>query len=164
MIMLCYDGSEDARAAIEKAAELYPAQAVTVVTVWQPVMEVWARATPGFGMVPSIPNSVEIDEATNRAAKETAAEGVALADKLGLKAEPLVVTQQTTPGRDLLKAAEDLDASVIVMGTRGLGRVKSLLLGSVSHELIQRADRSVTVVPSSGLASSRAEDLAKDLD
>ena len=61
MIVICFDGSKDARAAIERASELYPSQPATVVTVWEPMMEVWARATPGFGLVPSVPNAEELE-------------------------------------------------------------------------------------------------------
>ena len=45
------------------------------------------------------------------------------------------------------------------MGSRGLTGLKSVLLGSVSHELIQHADRTVAVVPSPGVAASRARDI-----
>jgi len=42
------------------------------------------------------------------------------------------------------------------MGSRGLTGLKSLLLGSVSHAVIQRADRAVIVVPSTEVAASRS--------
>jgi hypothetical protein len=41
------------------------------------------------------------------------------------------------------------------MGSRGLTGLKSLLLGSVSHAVVQRADRTVIIVPSSEVARSR---------
>jgi nucleotide-binding universal stress UspA family protein len=44
------------------------------------------------------------------------------------------------------------------MGSRGLTGVKSLLLGSVSHAVIQHADRTVIVVPSSEVAAARARE------
>jgi nucleotide-binding universal stress UspA family protein len=164
MIVICFDGSKDARAAIERAGELYPSQPATVVTVWEPMMEVWARATPGFGLVPSVPNAEELDQETRKAADETASEGVKLAAERGLEAKPLVVTQQTTPAQAILAAADELDASVIVVGTRGLRGVKSVLLGSVSNELVHHADRSVTVVPSAELAELRAKALLNEPD
>ena len=48
------------------------------------------------------------------------------------------------------------------MGSRGLTGVKSLLLGSVSHEVIQHADRTVVVVPSPHVAESRAKEIHED--
>jgi nucleotide-binding universal stress UspA family protein len=38
------------------------------------------------------------------------------------------------------------DADEIIIGARGLGRVRTLL-GSVSQELLHRVDRPVTVIP-----------------
>jgi nucleotide-binding universal stress UspA family protein len=159
MILICYDGSKDSRAAVERAAELFASQPATILTVWQPFMEVVARTTVGFGLVPALPDPEEIDEASRTAAKQTASEGVKLAGALGLKAEPRIATQVTTTGRTILKEADEVGASVVVMGTRGLTGVKSLLLGSVSHEVIQHADRTVAVVPSPEVAASRAREV-----
>ncbi len=58
----------------------------------------------------------------------------------------------------ILEQAADVDASAIVLGSRGLTGLKSLLLGSVSHAVIQHADRPVIVVPSRELAAGRAAD------
>ena len=44
---------------------------------------------------------------------------------------------------------------VIVMGTRGLAGVKSMLLGSVSHAVLQHADRAVMIVPSPSVVEHR---------
>ena len=163
MILICYDGSADARSAIEHAAELFRDEPVTVLTVWQPFMEIAARSSMGFGLVPSISDPTEVDKASEKAATQTAKEGVGLATKLGMKAQPVVCSQRTTTARAILAQAERAGAQAIVMGSRGLTGVKSLLLGSVSHEVIQHADRTVVVVPSPEVAKSRARE-AKEED
>ena len=122
MVLLCYDGSADSRAAIEGAAELFADQPVTVLTVWQPFVEVVARTTVGFGMVPSIPDSDDIDDASAKSAEQTAGEGVELAQKLGLSAKPVTSVQTSTTARAILAEADKLGASAIVMGVPGPDR------------------------------------------
>lgn len=46
------------------------------------------------------------------------------------------------------------------MGSRGLTSVKSLVLGSASHAVLQHADRTVIVVPSPQVAAARERDRA----
>lgn len=61
--------------------------------------------------------------------------------------------------RTVLAEADRAGADAIVMGSRGLTGLKSLLLGSVSHEVLQHADRTVVVVPSPQVAQSRAREV-----
>lgn len=154
MILICYDGSADAKAAIEHAGELLGSQAATVLTVWQPFIEVLAGS--GFGPAPAILNFEELDEASRTNAEQRAAEGTALARRAGFNATPRTCSQVTTAAAAILSQAEALGARAIVMGSRGLTGLKSVLLGSVSHVVIQHADRTVIVVPSPEVAAARA--------
>jgi len=52
--------------------------------------------------------------------------------------------------RRICDVAEETDAATIVLGARGLSRVGSLLLGSVSSAVLVHAKRSVLVVPRHG--------------
>lgn len=162
MILICYDGSDDARAAVEQAARLFPNQPATVLTVWEPFAEVVARSTVGFGLVPSVPDAEQIDEASKKAAEQAATEGAELASSLGLTAEARSRSQASTTAQAILAEARDSGADAIVMGTRGLTGLKSLLLGSVSHDTIQHADRTVVVIPSPELAASREREAREE--
>lgn len=55
----------------------------------------------------------------------------------------------TTPGRAanaIVDTAKEENAGLIVMGSRGLSDIEGLLLGSVTHKVLQHADRPVLVV------------------
>lgn len=51
------------------------------------------------------------------------------------------------PAAMIVGAAENLDAVEIVMGTRGVGMLSSVTLGSVAYKVVHLARRSVTLVP-----------------
>lgn len=53
----------------------------------------------------------------------------------------------------LLRTADDLNASMLVVGTRGLGLLSGLLLGSISRYLLFTTDRPLVVVPSESTLS-----------
>lgn len=50
------------------------------------------------------------------------------------------------PATEIAKAAKDLPADTVVMGSRGLTRLKSLLLGSVAMKVMARSALPVTLV------------------
>ena len=155
MILICYDGSDDARAAVEHAGDLLRGHPATVLTVWPPFAHILASTTTGLGAMAGLVNMEEIDEASRKQAEQHARDGTELARKSGLEATPRTCSQDTTSANAILSEAEAVGAEAIVMGSRGLTGLKSLLLGSVSHAVIQHADRTVIVVPSTRVASAR---------
>jgi nucleotide-binding universal stress UspA family protein len=54
------------------------------------------------------------------------------------------------PARAIADVARARDADEIIVGARGLSRVRALL-GSVSHELLHIADRPVLVIPAAAV-------------
>ena len=50
------------------------------------------------------------------------------------------------PAERIIAYAKDHDLDMIVMGSRGLGSFKGLLLGSVSNKVSHRADRTCVIV------------------
>jgi nucleotide-binding universal stress UspA family protein len=157
MILLCYDGSADAQAAIDEAGRLMPGSQATVLVIWETVLETMSRHGSfgiGFGMVGGY-DAEGADAAIKQGALDTAAAGVLRAAAAGLIAQPRVVNREGDIAALILAEAADLGAGVIVLGTRGRGGVKSLMLGSVSHAVLHHADRAVLVVPAPSLAEER---------
>lgn len=56
------------------------------------------------------------------------------------------VSRAGDPAEGIIRYAEELPDSMIIMGARGLGRVGELLLGSVSHRVVHHAPCPVTIV------------------
>ena len=50
------------------------------------------------------------------------------------------------PAERIIDYAKDHDVDIIVIGSRGLGTFKGLLLGSVSNKVTHRADRTCVIV------------------
>jgi nucleotide-binding universal stress UspA family protein len=158
MILVCYDGSADAQAAIDQAGLLMAGSDATVLMIWETVLETMTRHGSlgmGFGMIGPYGDDGSSDAAIKRGAVDTAAEGARRAVAAGLVAQPRIVNRDDEIAAVILAEAADVDADVIVLGTRGLGGVKSLMLGSVSHAVLHHADRPVLVVPSPGLCEQR---------
>jgi len=154
VILIAYDGSDDAKAAIEQAGKLFPGQQVMILNVWQRFIDTMARTGAGLGV---IVDYEEIDSEAEKAAREKAEEGAALARESGLDARAETAVVDTTVADAILNAATQADGGAIVCGSRGFSGVKSLILGSVSNHILQHADLPVVVVPSPTVAKARAE-------
>lgn len=62
----------------------------------------------------------------------------------GVEAEPHITDAPAAPA--VVRVAEEVDADLIVMGTRGMTGVKHLLLGSVAERTLRMAPCSVLTV------------------
>ena len=151
-ILLAYDGSEDAQHAIEHAAALRPGADVVVIYVRQP-LEGLAGHLEGH---PALEEVGDIDAAARDGAERLAAEGAERAREAGLDAAPRVASATEAAADTIVRVADELDASLIVVGSRGRRRIASLVLGSVSHNVVHQTGRPVLIVPSPSLAAARA--------
>jgi nucleotide-binding universal stress UspA family protein len=154
MILIAYDGSEDAKAAIEQAARLFPGEPTTVLTVWQRFIDTMTRV--GGGLNTAVDYG-EIDDDIETGAREKAQEGVQLAKEAGLDAQGRTTVVETSVAGAILAEADAVDAGAVVCGSHGYSGLKSLMLGSTSHQVLQHADRPVVVVPSPDVARARAQ-------
>jgi nucleotide-binding universal stress UspA family protein len=143
-LLLCYDGSEDAKRAIEGAGALFAGRRALVVTVWQPTAVVdsfaWLGATAGEV------DFFELDRAAAEAGGGIAEEGARVALEADLKAEPVAVEATGPVWTTIVEIADRNNAEVIVMGSRGLTGVRSMLLGSVSSAVVHHADRPTLII------------------
>lgn len=155
MILICYDGSPDSQAAIAHAGELMRGESATVLTVWEPFINVMSRVGAGLAYWDGV-DLEEIDAESERNAQARAEEGAEQARQAGLNPQPRNRARGATIAETILSEADEVGANTIVLGTRGLTGLKSVLLGSVSHAVLQHADRPVIVVPSPEIAAKRA--------
>lgn len=145
--LIAFDGSADAERAIAFAALLLPGAKVTVLTVWEPLqVGLMSLATP---MTPAIDWS-QTDHDAEETASHVARRGAHLAAQAGLDAHPRWDADGGNVWDEITAVADDLDARMIVTGSRGLSGMRSMLSGSVSTHVVHLAGRPVLVVPSDG--------------
>ena len=138
-IVVGVDGSDVAREALAYAAReagLRKAR-LRIVSAWEIPPTVYAG-----GLAPALDQ--ETIEGFGDGAKQVVQDAIAQAKKLepGVETDGRVAEGQAA--EVLLQEAKEAD--LIVVGNRGLGGFGSLLLGSVSHQVVQHAACPVTVV------------------
>lgn len=141
--VVAVDGSKESEAALLTAAKWSAeiGSLLRVVVAWHPPF-----AVPYLGPIPTEEQSLYESETTraSRAAAAISRRAVEMATAAhpGLTVETFVSSGR--PAEVILDAAQD--ASVIIMGARGRGDFTSLLLGSVSREVMEHAHCPVYIV------------------
>lgn len=144
-LLIAYDGSDDAKAAVALSGHLFDGSTAVVLTVWDGFTEVVTRAS---GSLASTFDFEQINEQCAQWARERAADGAGRARVAGLQAETRVAERGESIADTILEEAERTGAELVVVGTRGLSGVKSFLLGSVSRAVLRHARLPVLVAPS----------------
>ena len=130
-ILVAVDGSEVSHRALERVARFMKEAEVALVTVARPIY----RDPPYTGYADPK------DEGEQR--------GVLFAARDVLEGEGVSSTGLAPvgdPADEILKAAKQFEAELIVIGARSLGTVERLVLGSVSTKVMHEADCDVLIV------------------
>src|SRR5262249_30655654 len=137
-ILICYDGSDDARGMIEGAAAVLGPRRAVVLQVKPTLTLAESFATLSSGVSGS-----EMEDLNQSEAQAHARTGADLARRAGFDAEARGTVAPTT-GTGIVDVADEVDASVIVI-SRGVTGFHELLEGSVTRDVADHTDRPVLV-------------------
>jgi nucleotide-binding universal stress UspA family protein len=133
-IVVGYDASPGARAALDRALELAAA--------------LGDRLIIGFGVAPPAPVGEEVRahrQTLRDHAEKMTTEALERAQGSGVDVEVALVEERASSA--LVSLAADNDARMIVVGSYGERPLKGAILGSTPHKLLHLAERPVLVVP-----------------
>jgi nucleotide-binding universal stress UspA family protein len=136
-VVCCVDGSDESRSAAALAAFLGDRLGLPLVLL----SVVGAVTQPGVSAAPAGQERLAAEE--RREAEEALRE---VAAGVGAAEAELRVELGAAAAR-ILAVCEGEGASLVVLGSRGRGRMKAAMLGSVSREVAARAPCPVLVVP-----------------
>ena len=140
-VLICYDASEGARRAIDAAARLLGPRRAVVLDLGPAI-----TATESLAALSPVVPGAEMEELNAADASTRALDGAERARRAGFHAEARGgIGEPTWEG--IVDVADELDAAVIVMGSRGQTGARELLDGSVSHQVAEHAGRPVLIVP-----------------
>ncbi len=147
-ILAAIDGSPDSEQALTQASDLAESEHARL-TLFSAVVPPPSFAYTGMGgdVVTKLTEEAEADsEKLLRAALEQVPDDVSVTTVLSKE-----------PARPaILRQLEQGDHDLLVMGSRGRGAVRSVLLGSVSHYVLHHSPVPVLIVHAEDTASGRA--------
>jgi nucleotide-binding universal stress UspA family protein len=160
-ILLAFDGSKEACAATRAAVEISNATSSELHVVYSLNTELW-RSYPGQ----IIPNTREEDlledlEESKRKARAWIDRQAERIRAEGANVEEVYLAFGK-PDEAIVKLGEELEAGLIVTGSRGLGGVRRALMGSVSDSVVRHAHCPVLVVRGGDRRQRAAERVANE--
>jgi nucleotide-binding universal stress UspA family protein len=132
-VIVGYDGSDHAKEAVRVGVEVGKAYGDKVIVAF------------GYGLNPVAGEIHDYHAALKDLADKRLTEATKLASADGAEVEAVIV--ERPPAEALATLAQERDARVIVVGTRGEGPLRGALLGSTPHKLLHLAHCPVLVVP-----------------
>ena len=145
-ILVCVDGSEQSKKALEEAAliaEGCKASEVALIHVYEPRIDMFYSYE---GITPEQMDLFrEMMENQKKEAEKILSEALKFLEGKNLKTRTIL--KEGHPSRTIVEVAREEGFDMIVLGSRGLGGLKRLFLGSVSNAVLQEAhEGSVLIV------------------
>ena len=147
-ILVCTDGSEQSKKAMEEAAKIAGGCSVDEVTVIHTYerTQVFPMWDEGYHIAQEELERLRRMEAQDRRdeKEKLLQEAVDFFAGKNIKANKILV--EGHPAETIAKIADEEGYDMLVVGSRGLGGLKKLMLGSVSNALLQEVSTNVLVV------------------
>jgi nucleotide-binding universal stress UspA family protein len=132
-IVVGYDGSDYAKAALDVALEIAQSRGEELVIAF------------AYELNHAIGEIGDYHHALEELAQSRLKEGAALIGDAGIEVHAVIMEE--APARALVDLAEQHDARMIVVGTRGEHPLAGALIGSTPQKLMHLSTRPVLVVP-----------------
>jgi nucleotide-binding universal stress UspA family protein len=140
-VLICYDDSSASRRAIDVAAAILGPRRAVVLDVGP-----YVTAAESIALTSSVVPGSAFEEVNEDDAQRRARVGAEHAREVGFDAQASAELGAPT-WEAIIDAADEIDAALIVMGSRGLRGAKEALDGSVSHQVAEHSGRPVLIVP-----------------
>ncbi|MBW6464020.1 MAG: universal stress protein [Bacillota bacterium] len=149
-ILVCLDGSEKSKKVLEKASQIAAGCQVNdlaVIHVYEPRLD---PTSPSWGSrshsLTDEDNAYmcRLREQEKEERQKYLQEAVKFFEEKSLKARAIL--KEGHPAHTIVSTATEEGSDMIVIGSRGLGGLKKVFLGSVSSAVIQEADNCTVAV------------------
>ena len=145
-IIVAYDGSAGADAAIAAMPQILAGRRAIVVSVWDSIAPLVAGSLVAIPAVVAHEAAENLDRESERQAAVVAERGAASLRERGFDAGASALRSDGSTWATIAECAEHENAAAVVVGAHGRSPVASALLGSVSTGLVHHCKRPVLVV------------------
>ncbi len=146
-ILVCTDGSPQSMKAIEEAVKIAGgcnADEVSVIHVYEKNLRLPAVGEGYHATAKDLERFKKVEEQNREESKNMVSKAVEIFEKNGIKAD--TIFKEGHPAETITQVAREKGFDMLVVGSRGLGGLKKLFLGSVSNAILQEVDTNVLVV------------------
>ena len=145
-ILVPTDGSDNARRAERVAVRLAKDYGAELTILYVAALPAYLYAAPSpFGGAP-VADLKDIFQTAEKEGKKLVDNSVEYAKSQGAMTVGNVLTSKSSVVFEITQYAQDNNVDLIVIGTRGLGGFKKMLMGSVSSGVVAHAHCNVIVV------------------
>ena len=137
-ILVAVDGSQESSAAVDKAIRIAKndnSELIAFNVLQLPVVSQYTPAVLGSALEKGTSDADELLGDVKKKAEEN-----------GIKVKTSMIRSFGSPASEIVSYAESEKVDLIVMGTKGRGKLKKILLGSTASGVVMNAPCTVMVV------------------
>jgi len=143
-IMVCIDGSENSRRAFDKSIDIATRFSPPAVLILVHIFQQEAYNINGVG--PETDALVQNIRFKMDEAKDLLNFYKNICDESELQCNLIVKETHNSIKNEIIKQIEENQPNLVIIGSRGLSKLKSLILGSVSEHIINHSNCNVLII------------------